>query len=115
MFIVVSRFKDLTDNEFEYNIGDIFPRKEKSMEDISKERLEELTTDKNKKKTILIKEINVEKNTTLDVDKKENSKVEGEPTPVADEKADLKIEEESTTKTDDKNTNAGNKSTKNKN
>ena len=43
MYIVVSSFKDLTDNEFEYTVGDEFPRKERDINDITKERLEELT------------------------------------------------------------------------
>lgn len=97
MYIVVSSFKDLTDNEFEYTVGDEFPRKERDINDITKERLEELTTNKNKKGRILIKEINTEENTKPDVDESEEPETNIEP------------------KIDDKNIKARNKSTENKN
>lgn len=127
MYIVVSSFKDLTDNEFEYTVGDEFPRKERNINDITKERLEELTTNKNKKRRILIKEINTEENTKPDVDESEESEIKkeskvnenenlearGESKPDVDESEEPETNIEP--KIDDKNIKAGNKSTKNKN
>lgn len=57
MYIVISSFKDLTDNEFEYAVGDPFPREGRTIDEISKERLEQLTSKNNKKGRILIKNI----------------------------------------------------------
>ena len=144
MYIVVSSFKDLTDNEFEYTVGDEFPRKERSINDITKDRLEELTTKKNKKGKILIKEINVERNSLLEEtedkgkptpenkkvepeaegeltpeDEKVEPETEGEPTP-EDEKVEPEAEGEPTPEDEkiepeiEKNTKINNKSTKNK-
>ena len=59
MYIVVSNFKDLQDNEHVYMIGDIYPRVEKSIKDITEERIKELETTDNKKKEILIKKIEI--------------------------------------------------------
>ena len=127
MYIVVSSFKDLTDNEFEYTVGDEFPRKERNINDITKERLEELTTNKNKKGRILIKEINTEENTKPDLDKSEESETKKESKVNVNEnleargesKPDVDESEEPETniepKIDDKNIKARNKSTENKN
>lgn len=49
---VVHKFKDLKDNEYVYNVGDIYPREGL---DVSKDRFEELKTSKNKIGVPLIK------------------------------------------------------------
>lgn len=52
-YIVVKDFKDLQDNNHIYRVGDTYPRKGKSL----KKRIEELSTTANKRKEILIKEV----------------------------------------------------------
>ncbi len=59
-YMVVSAFKDLEDNEHIYIVGDEYPRADKSIDEISKERIEQLTTTNNKKGRVLIKEIKAE-------------------------------------------------------
>lgn len=54
MYVVVKDFKDLKDNGHIYLEGDIYPRKGKKA---TKARIEELSTTKNKLKTVLIKEV----------------------------------------------------------
>lgn len=49
---VVHKFKDLQDNEYIYNVGDTYPRHDVT---VSKERLNELKTNKNKIGVPLIK------------------------------------------------------------
>ncbi len=49
---VVHKFKDLQDNEHIYNVGDIYPRADVA---VSKDRLNELKTSKNKIGIPLIK------------------------------------------------------------
>lgn len=49
---VVHKFRDLKDNEYIYNVGDIYPRHGVT---VSKERLNELKTNKNKIGIPLIK------------------------------------------------------------
>lgn len=51
-YVVVKFFTDLQDNKHPYRAGDIFPR---AGLDVSKERLEELSGNKNRQKTPLIK------------------------------------------------------------
>ncbi|MEB6229043.1 Rho termination factor N-terminal domain-containing protein [Staphylococcus xylosus] len=51
---VIKYFTDLQDNDYEYNVGDIFPRKRLRVTD---ERLRELSTDKNRQRVPLIKPI----------------------------------------------------------
>ena len=60
MYIVISSFKDLTDNQFEYMVGDLFPREGRTINEISNERLEQLTSKNNKKGRVLIKNIELE-------------------------------------------------------
>ena len=71
-YIVISSFKDLTDNEHVYSVGDEFPRAGKKIEEITEERLQELTTCGNKKGRELIKKLEVEEN--KDKKTKNNSK-----------------------------------------
>ena len=51
---VVEMFTDLQDNNYKYEVGSTFPRKGKR---VTKKRLQELSTVNNKRKTILIEEI----------------------------------------------------------
>lgn len=59
-YIVISSFKDLTDNSFEYKVGDFFPREGRAINEITEERLKQLLTPNNQKGRILIKEIKAE-------------------------------------------------------
>lgn len=52
MFKVIKDFTDLEDNNHLYSKGDIFPFEKK---EIKAERIDELTSKKNKRKTVLIK------------------------------------------------------------
>lgn len=54
MYKVVEMFTDLQDNNHRYEVGSTFPRKGKR---VTKKRLQELSTVNNKRKTILIEEI----------------------------------------------------------
>lgn len=56
---VIKYFTDLQDNNYEYNIGDVFPRKGLS---VSENRLNELSTDNNRQRVALIKPILAEEN-----------------------------------------------------
>lgn len=51
---VIKYFTDLQDNDYEYNVGDIFPRDGLRVTD---ERLRELSTDENRQRVPLIKPI----------------------------------------------------------
>ena len=51
---VVEMFTDLQDNNYKYEVGSTFPRKGKR---VTKKRLHELSTVSNKRKTILIEEV----------------------------------------------------------
>ncbi|AMG20709.1 Rho termination factor N-terminal domain-containing protein [Staphylococcus saprophyticus] len=51
---VIKYFTDLQDNDYEYNVGDIFPRDGLRVTD---ERLKELSTDENRQQIPLIKPI----------------------------------------------------------
>ena len=52
MYKVIHFFTDLQDFDYPYDVGDIFPRHGK---EVSEERLEELSTDKNRQRRPLIK------------------------------------------------------------
>ena len=54
MFKVIKHFTDLQDEGYAYSVGDEFPRTGKK---VSKARLEELSSDKNKRHTPLIEEV----------------------------------------------------------
>lgn len=54
MYKVIKFFTDMQDDNFVYNIGDIFPRENKSVTD---ERIEELATSKNRRGEPLIKKV----------------------------------------------------------
>lgn len=52
-YVVVKDFKDLQDNNHIYRKGDKYPHKGR----VKKERIEELSTTKNIRKEVLIKEV----------------------------------------------------------
>lgn len=54
MYKVIKHFVDLQDNNFAYNVGDEFPRKNFS---VLPSRIRELATDKNRQGVPLIEEI----------------------------------------------------------
>ena len=54
MYKVVKHFTDMQDNNFAYNVGDEFPRKNFS---VLPSRIRELATDKNRQGVPLIEEI----------------------------------------------------------
>ena len=54
MFKVIKYFEDLQDNGRPYNEGDVFPYGDKG---VSKERINELLTDQNRRRTPLIVEV----------------------------------------------------------
>lgn len=51
---VIKYFTDLQDNDYEYNVGDVFPREDLKVSD---DRIKELSTDKNRQRTPLIKPV----------------------------------------------------------
>lgn len=54
MYRVIKAFTDLQDNKYPYNAGDEFPREGV---EVSEDRLEELATDKNRRKEPLIEKV----------------------------------------------------------
>lgn len=57
-YIVIHSFKDLQDDNYIYQVGDFYPRKD--IKDISDERIEELSGINNKIGKSLIKKIEIE-------------------------------------------------------
>ena len=58
MYRVIEYFEDLQDNGQPYNVGDVFPKGDKK---VTKERLNELATDKNRRRIPLIKKVEAPK------------------------------------------------------
>lgn len=54
MYRVIEYFEDLQDNGQPYNVGDVFPKGDK---EVTKERLNELATDKNRRHIPLIEKV----------------------------------------------------------
>ena len=54
MYRVIEYFEDLQDNRQPYNVGDVFPKGDKK---VTEERLNELATDKNRRRIPLIKKV----------------------------------------------------------
>lgn len=69
MYKVIKHFIDLHDNDHSYNEGDIFPHKGV---DVSKERIEELTSSNNKQHTPLIELVEETPDNTTNTDVDEN-------------------------------------------
>ena len=80
MYKVIKAFTDLQDNNYPYNAGDKFPRKGVR---ISEGRLEELATDKNRRKEPLIEKVAEEASPVPPVVSKES---EGTDVPPSTEK-----------------------------
>lgn len=62
MYKVVKHFLDLQDDSHEYNVGDTFPRDGK---EVSLARITELSTEQNRRKTVLIEEVKEEEEKVL--------------------------------------------------
>ena len=78
IYLVIKYFKDKENNAHPYHVGDVFPRKE-----VSKERLEELETNKNRRNEPLIEEKRLnklKKDELIDVANKLNVELTGEET-----------------------------------
>ena len=58
MYKVIAYFEDLQDNNYPYNVGDVFPRENKTA---TKERVKELATTQNRRKIPLIKKVEEKK------------------------------------------------------
>jgi hypothetical protein len=54
MYRVIEYFEDLQDNGQPYDVGDVFPKGDKK---VTEERLNELATDKNRRRIPLIKKV----------------------------------------------------------
>lgn len=54
MYKVIEYFEDLQDNKYPYDVGDVFPRENKTA---TKERINELATNQNRRKIPLIKKV----------------------------------------------------------
>ena len=54
MYRVIEYFEDLQDDGQPYNVGDVFPKGDKK---VTEERLNELATDKNRRRIPLIKKV----------------------------------------------------------
>ena len=54
MYKVIRYFTDLQDNNFAYNVGDVFPRNGK---EVTEDRLKELASEQNRRKVTLIEKV----------------------------------------------------------
>jgi hypothetical protein len=54
MYKAITYFKDLQDNSYEYNAGDVFPREGKK---VTKKRIAELASGKNRRGMPVIEEV----------------------------------------------------------
>ena len=66
MYKVIAYFEDLQDNNYPYNVGDVFPRENKTA---TKERIKELATTQNRQKKPLIKKVEEKPNKPKKADK----------------------------------------------
>ena len=96
-YIVVNAFKDLEDNEHIYKVGDEYPRAGREIDEISKERIDQLTTTNNKRERVLIIKVEekIEEPETTEGPKVEEETEEPETT--EEPKVEEKIEEPETT------------------
>ena len=77
MYKVIVAFVDLQDNGHRYNAGDVFPRKGV---EVPKQRIDKLSSDKNRRKMPLIEEVGEEAEATEEV-----AEIVAEPEVKADE------------------------------
>lgn len=78
IYLVIKYFKDKENNAHPYHVGDVFPHKE-----VSKERLEELETNKNRRNEPLIEEKQLDKckkDELIEIAKKLDIELTGEET-----------------------------------
>lgn len=66
MYKVIRFFTDLQDNRHPYNVGDVYPREGAT---VSQKRLDELSSNKNRQKTPLIKFVGEAKEISRPVEK----------------------------------------------
>lgn len=66
MYEVIHFFTDLQDNEYPYNVGDLFPR---DGLEVSEERLKELSSSKNLQKRPLIKKVESKQYTKTEINR----------------------------------------------
>lgn len=66
MYEVIRDFTDLQDNEYPYNVGDIFPH---DGLEVSEERLKELSSSHNLQKRPLIKKVESKQYTKTDINR----------------------------------------------
>jgi len=91
-YTVIVEFTDLKDNNRKYRVGDIFPREGLK---VSKERLESLSTDKNKRGFPVIECTEPEKEEPVEIVKPEEKPVETiEPEKPAEVEAEVTSEVE---------------------
>ena len=83
MYKVIVAFVDLQDNGHRYNAGDVFPRKGV---EVPKQRIDKLSSDKNRRKMPLIEEVGEEVEATEEVaETTEEVEAVAEPEAKADE------------------------------
>ena len=80
-YLVIKSFSDMQDNNYKYHVGDYFPHDGLA---VTPERIEELSTDKNRRKTPLIEEVKEEQ---PEVQAEETAPVKEETTEVEETKA----------------------------
>ena len=81
MYKVIVAFVDLQDNGHRYNAGDVFPRKGV---EVPKQRIDKLSSDKNRRKMPLIEEVGEEVSEEVDAIE-EVAEIVAEPEVEADE------------------------------
>lgn len=100
-YIVIHSFKDLQDDNYIYQVGDFYPRKD--IKEISDERIEELLGVNNKIGESLIKEIEIEPEDKGEKAPETESEGEKAPEPEADEEKTPELSEKPKTNKKDKN------------
>jgi hypothetical protein len=73
MYRVIRYFTDLQDNDYAYNVGDVYPRQGMS---VTAERFEELASSENRQKTPLIEAVD---EPDAEVSAEDAVEIEGEP------------------------------------
>lgn len=82
MYRVIRYFTDLQDNDYAYNVGDVYPRQGMSVSD---ERFAELASAENRQKTPLIEAVD---EPDAEVTAKDAAEIEDEPKQKRKRKAD---------------------------
>ena len=82
MYRVIRYFTDLQDNDYAYNVGDVYPRQGIA---VSRERIAELASAENLQRVPLIEEVKAESEPVADVTDEETADDE----PIEDETPDV--------------------------